>query len=165
MTVAMLAPTASHAAITAKDIQVAGRVLGFTTTPLTGNVKVGIVYDPANAGSMADEQALVGILGSGLAIGTINLIPVPVTIGNIAATPTDIIFLTTGLGANAAKAGAQAAAEKIICITTDLAATQGGYCAVSVQTDPKVQITVNKATATASGISFAAAFMLMITEI
>jgi hypothetical protein len=158
-------PFAGQAAVTAKDIQVAGRVLGFTATPLTGNVKLGIVYDPANAGSAADEAALVGILGTGLAVGAVTLIPVPITIDKIASTPSDVIFLTSGLGADAAKAGAQAAAEKVICITTDLAATQAGSCAVDIQTAPTVQITVNKATAAASGVSFASAFMLMITEI
>jgi hypothetical protein len=158
-------PAASHAAVTAKDIQVAGRVLGFITPPLSGNVKVGIVYDPANAGSAADEQALVGILGSGLAVGGVTLVPVPITIDKVASTPSDMIFLTAGLGAEGAKAGSQAAAEKIPCVTTDLAATQAGWCAVSIQSAPSVQITVNKATAATSGISFASAFMLMITEI
>ncbi len=160
-----LLPTLANAAVTAKDVQVAGRVLGFTAAPLTGNVKVGIVYDPANAASTADEAALVGILGSGLQVGSVTLIPVPIPIGNVASTPSDIIFLTAGLGIAGGKAGAQAAAEKILCITTDLSATQAGSCAVSIQTVPTVQITVSKAAAAASGISFASAFMLMITEI
>jgi hypothetical protein len=46
-----------------------------------------------------------------------------------------------------------------------VAATQAGNCAVSVQSDPKVQITVNKAAASASGVSFASAFLMMVTEI
>jgi len=161
----MLTPFAASAAVTAKDIQVAGRVLGFTATPLTGDVKLGIVYDPANAGSTADEQALMGILGSGLAVGGVNLIGVPVTLANVASTPADVLFLTAGLGAAGAAAGTQAAAKKQICVTTDLAATQAGNCAVSVASDPKVTITVNKAAASASGVSFGAAFMLMITQI
>jgi hypothetical protein len=160
-----LAPFAAHAAVTAKDIQVAGRVLGFTATPLTGNVHLGIVYDPSNAASTADEQALMGILGSGLTVGGVNLIGVPVTIANVATTPADVLFLTAGLGAAGAAAGTEAAAKKQICITTDLAATQAGDCAVSVASTPKVQITVNKAAASASGVSFGAAFMLMITQI
>lgn len=162
---ASMLPVTAKAAVTAKDIQVAARVLGFTTTPLTGNVKLGIVYDPANAGSAADEQALLGILGSGLAIGSVTLIPVPITIDKLGSTPADVLFLTAGLGAGAAKVGAQANSAKTLCITTDLAATQAGNCAVSVQTTPTVQITVNKAAAAASGISFASTFMLMITEI
>ena len=154
-----------HAAVTERDIQVAARILGFTTNPLTGNVRVGIVYDPANARSKADEQALIGILGPGLVVGGITLIPVPITIENVFNTPANLLFLTAGLGSQAAEVGASARAFKILCMTTEVSATQAGECAVSVQTAPKVQITINRATAAASGITFESAFMLMITEI
>ncbi len=165
MAVAGLLPLPAHAAVSAKDIQVVARVLGFTTTPLTGNVKMGIVYDAANAGSAADEQALLGILGSGLTVGALTLIPVPITIDKLGSTPAGFLFLTAGLGAEAAKVGSQANAAKLLCITNDLAATQAGSCAVTVQTANGVQITVNKAAAQSSGVAFASAFMLMITEI
>jgi hypothetical protein len=161
----LLIPAASHAGVTAKDIQVAARVLGFTSSPLTGSVKMGIVYDPANTASAADEQALLGILGSGLAVGNVTLVPVPISIDKLGSTPADFLFLTAGLGTEATKVGTQVSAAKVLCITNDLAATQAGNCAVNVQTAPSVQITVNKATAAASGVSFASAFMLMITEI
>lgn len=162
---ASLLPLTAGAAVTAKDIQIAGNVVSFTSSPPSGNVKLGIVYDPANAASAADEQALVGILGSGLAVGGFTFVPVPIVIANVASTPADIFFLTAGLGAAAAQVGSAAASAKKLCITDDLSATQAGYCAVSVQSDPKVTITVNKAAAAASGISFASAFMLMVTQI
>jgi hypothetical protein len=163
--VAIFIPVASHAQVTAKDIQVAARVLNFTATPFTGTVKLGIVYDPAVAASAADEQALTGLLGSGLTVGSINLVPVPVPIAKLASTPVDVLFLTSGLGTAGAAVATQAASAKTLCITTDLSATQAGNCAVSVQSDPKVQITVNKAAASASGVSFASAFLMMVTEI
>ncbi len=161
----LLAPAAAGAAVTATDIQVAARVLGFTATPITGTVKFGIVYDPANAASAADEAALISILGSGLTVGAVTLVPVPVPVGSVGSATADVLFLTGGLGAGAAPAGAAAAAKKIICITTDAAANAAGDCAVAVQSDPAVKITVNKAAAAASGVSFGAAFMMMITEI
>jgi hypothetical protein len=161
----LLAPAAAGAAVTATDIQVAARVLGFTTTPVTGTVKLGIVYDPANAASAADEAALLGILGSGLTVGAVTLVPVAVPIASVGSAAADVLFLTSGLGTGAAPAGAAAAAKKIICITTDAAANVAGDCAVAVQSDPAVKITVNKAAAAASGVSFGAAFMMMITEI
>lgn len=158
-------PQAGRAQVTAKDIQVAARVLNFTATPFTGTVKLGIVYDPSIAASAADEAALTGLLGSGLAVGSVTLVPVPVPIGKLASTPVDVLFLTSGLGAAASAVGAQAASAKTLCITTDQAATQAGNCAVSVASDPKVQITVNKAAAAASNVSFASAFLMMVTEI
>ena len=156
---------AALAQVTAKDVQVAGRVLGFLDPPLTGNVQLGIVYDPSVPASVADEQALLGILGSGLQVAGVNLIPVPVPLASLGTAQVTALFLTSGLGASAAQAGNAAAAKKIICITADLAATQSGACAVAVQTEPKVNITVNKATAAQSGVNFASAFMLMVTEI
>jgi hypothetical protein len=161
----VFAPVAARATVTAKDIQVAARVLGFITTPVTGTVKLGIVYDPANAASMADERALLGILGSGLTIGNVTLVPEPVQLAKVGSADTDVLFLTGGLGASAAPVGAAAAARKEMCITTDIAAVQAGDCAVDVQADPTVQITVNKSVADSSGLSFGTDFLLMITEI
>jgi hypothetical protein len=161
----ILTPAAGHAAVTARDMEVAGRILALTSNPLTGNVRVGIVYDPSNDASSRDERDLADVLSGGVAVGDINLIPVPISISDISAEPTDILFLTSGLGAAAAAAGAQAAREKILCITTDLAATKAGYCALSLQIDTKVHITINQAALAASNVSFSEAFMLMVNEI
>jgi hypothetical protein len=165
MVAAFIPFSPAQAQVTAKDVQVAARVLNFTATPFTGTVKLGIVYDPSVAVSAADEAALTGILGSGLTVGSINLVPVPVPIAKLSSTPVDVLFLTSGLGAAGAAVGTQAASAKQLCITTDTAATAAGDCAVSVQSDPKVQITVNKASASATGVSFASAFLMMVTEI
>jgi len=158
-------PLAGHAAVTAKDIQVAGRVLGFTANPPSGTLKFGIVYDPDIPGSARDEQDLLGILGTGLTIGNVTLVPVPIMISQIGTVPADLFFLTANMGADGAKVAAEATARKILCITTDLSETQAGNCALGVQTLPKVQITLNKAAAASSNVSFVSAFLLMITEI
>jgi hypothetical protein len=161
----LFTPGPAHAAVTAKDIQVAARVLGFTSTPVTGAVKVGIVYDPANVASAADAKTLLGIMGTGLTVGAVTLVPVAVPIASVGSPNADVLFLTSGLGAAAAQVGTAAADRKIMCITTDAAANAAGDCAVAVQSDPAVKITVNKAAAAASNVSFGTAFMLMITEI
>jgi hypothetical protein len=160
-----LAPLGAPAAVTAKDVQVAARVLGFTTTPFTGPVKFGIVYNPANPSSAADERALLGILGRGLTVGNVTLIPELVPIGQVRSRAVDVLFLTSGLTAQAEPVAAAAAAHKVMCITTDPAATAAGDCAVSVQSDPAVEITVNMAAAAASNLSFGTAFMLMVNQI
>ncbi len=155
----------AQAATTAKDIQVAARVLGFTATPLTGTVKLGIVFDPANAASAAEEQTLLRILGGGLTVGPVTLVPVPVPIASVGSVGADMLFLTSGLGSAAAAVQQAAVAKKIMCVTTDTAYNAAGACAVAVQSDPNVKIIVNKAAADASGVAFGTAFMLMITEI
>jgi hypothetical protein len=163
---ALLVPAPGQAAVSAKDVEVAARVLNFTATPYAGRVRFGIVYDPNDADSTADERAILAIMGTGLSVGSIELVPVPVPIARLRTVPADVLFLTTGLdGGGAAAVGNRAAAAKTLCITTDLAATQAGECAVSVQSDPRVEITINAAAASASGISFGSAFLMMVTEI
>jgi len=158
-------PAPANAAVTAKDIQVAGRVIGFVNPPASGTVKLGIVYDPSNAASRDDEQALMDILGSGLTIGGVTLIPEPVPIAQLSGTDANLLFLTGGLGSAGMAVASVADTKKILCMTTDTGAVQAGACAVAVQTSPSVQIIVNKALLAASGISFDTAFLLMVTEI
>jgi hypothetical protein len=160
----LLAPFAARAAVTATDIQVVGRILHFTTPPLSGRLKMGIVYDPTDPVSRADERIVAGILGTGLGVGNVILVPVPIPIANIANIPADFLFLTSGLGRQARKVGARAAAAKILCVTTDLAATRAGGCAVSVETGDTVQITVDTAAAADSGIMFSTAFTMLTTQ-
>jgi hypothetical protein len=160
-----LLPLSAHCAVTIEDVQVAARVLAFTATPLSGTVKLGLVYDPGIAGSKDDEQALLRILGNGLTVGSVKLVPVLVPIERLSSAKVDVLFLTSGLGAGASQVAQAAAARKLMCITTDLAATQAGNCAVRVQSDPQVQITINMAEAAASGVSFGTAFMMMVNQI
>jgi hypothetical protein len=163
--VGVLMPLAAHAVVTVRDVQIAVRVLNFIANPPNGTVKIGIVYDPHIPGSVADEQELLDILGTGLTIDGVTLVPVPLTIDQLASTPVDLLFLTSDMTANGARVRAAATAKKILCITTDFMETEAGNCALSVQTTPKVRIMLNKATAAASRVSFEAAFLLMITEI
>jgi hypothetical protein len=161
----VLAPGAARAVVTLQDVQLAARVLGFSSIAVTGRVKLGVVYDPANAASAADEAALMAILGHGFSVGPVTLVPVPVPIATVSSASADVFFLTSGLAAAGASVGSAAAARKIMCITTDASATAAGDCAVAVQTDPEVSITLNQAAAAASGVSFGTAFMLMISRI
>jgi hypothetical protein len=156
---------AAFADVSQTDVEIGGRVLGFLTTPMSGDTKLSVIYAPVNAASTADEKALIGLLGTGLKAGNVTFQPAPVELDKIDAVTGGVIFLTAGLGADGAKVAAALKAKKLICITTDLAAVQAGYCAIHLKAVPKVQITVNKALAEQLGISFGAAFKLMITEI
>jgi len=157
----VLPPAASQAAVTAKDLQIVARVLSFTSPPFTGTVRLGIVYDPANAASIANEAAMLALLGNGVQVGAVQLVPVPMPIGELGLTSVDVLFLTSGLGAEAKLVQRQAANGKL-CITTDVAATAAGFCAVTIQSEPKVEITVNQA---ALAVQFDSVFLLMVNKI
>lgn len=162
----VLAMPAAQAEVTAKDVQVMARALGFTEKPPTGEVNMAIVYAPGNPESAKEANDLQALLGSGLKAGNLTLKPVLVKLDDVAGVGDVAAFLLTeGTGADGAKVAAAAKAKQKPCLTVDLAQVQSGACAMGIKSEPKVEIVVNKAAAEADGISFGAAFRMMITEL
>lgn len=147
------------------DIQVAGRALSFLAKPLTGDVTVGIVYNPGNASSQQSAQELQKQLGDGLRVGNLTLRPELVTVAEVGRANVGFFFLTPGLGAEAAAMPEITQAKHIPCVTTDLGQVKAGRCTVGVSSSPKIEIVVNRAAAAASGTTFSTVFRMMITEI
>lgn len=161
--VALSAPALSD--VTAKDLQVMGRAIAFSDKAPSGAVTVAIVYAPGNKQSADEADGLQKLMGGGFSAGSLTLKPVMVKIDDVGGSNADVFLLTSGLGGDGAKAGAVTKAKKKICVTVDIAQARSGACMMSVRSDPKVEIVVNKAAAAASGVGFAAAFRMMITEI
>ncbi len=160
------APGSARADVTAKDVQVMARALGFTEKPPTGDVNIGIVFAPGNPQSAKEAADLQALLGSGLKAGNLTLKPVMVKVDEL-GTAGDVgaFLLTEGVGADASKVGDATKAKQKPCMTVDIAQVQSGACAMGIKSEPKVEIVVNKAAAAASGVSFGAAFRMMITEL
>ncbi len=153
--------SANAAPLSAKDVQIVAKALGFLDPAPPGGV-VAVVY--SNAATKADADAIVGNFGGGLASSG----------GTVTAKAVDVAALGDGSGyvaiiladgVSTPTANAAAKAHKIPCITADTALVQSGGCTMAVQSDPKVSITVNHAAAQAAGISFASAFAMLIHEI
>lgn len=155
----------AQAAITAGDLQIMGRALGFLDKPLSGEVTVGIVYAADNPLSASDADDMQRMLQGGLRVGNVVLKPVLVTLQNVAQTNADVLFLTAGLGETASPVGIASKTRHLPCITTDLVQVHGGRCAVGVSSQPTVEIVVNRAEALASGTPFSTLFRMMINEI
>lgn len=158
-----LVATAAHAD-PAKDLQVAGRALTFLESGPSGGAVLGIVFDSSKPASVAEKNALMGALGGGLSVGALTLTGKPIDAsavggaGGVAA-----LFVTTGV--NYGAVGAAAKGKKIITIGSDPACATSGGCTMSVASDPKVEIIVNRASAAAVGAVFKAAFRMMIREV
>lgn len=148
----------------AKDVQVAARALGFLESAPHGAVVLGIVYDPSKPATVAERDALMAALGSGLAAGDMTITGKPIEASAIgAASGLAALYVTSG--SPYAEVGAAASGKKLLTISSDKACAQSGACVMSVVTSPSVEITVNHAAATAVGASFKAAFRMMIKEI
>ena len=160
---ALALPAAAQ--VTQTDLLVAGRAIGFIDNLKRGDVRVGIVYDPNIAQSAQQASELDTGMSDGLHIGNLVLKPVLLPIGKLGSDNSDLYFLTEGVGAEAAKVGHASRARKISCITFDLAQVRNANCTIGVQTQPKIEVFVNRAAAQESGTDLAGVFRIMITEI
>jgi hypothetical protein len=149
------------AAVTPTDLQVAARALSFMEKPLTGTLRVGIVYAPDSPQSQRQAEDLEKMLGAGFKSGNVEMRPTLVKLADLANAKVDLFFMTEFVGARPALD----ALKSRPCVTTDLNQVRDGVCLMGVRSSPKVQIVVNRAAANASGIAFATIFRVMITEI
>jgi hypothetical protein len=100
----------AKAQMTITDLQIAARALSFMERPLSGTVRMGIVYIPGDAASEAGAESTVQLLGSGLKAGNLLFTPVRVAVKDAGAAAVDLFFLTDGMGERSAPVAA--AAEK-----------------------------------------------------
>jgi hypothetical protein len=154
---------ASAASLSAKDVQIVAKAMGFLDPPSAGGA-IGVVYSAADARSRADADEIVALFGDGLGSkgGSIKAKPIDAAaLGDLSGYVG--IIVAAGVGGDGAINVSKA--RHILCITANLAMVQGGRCIMAVQSDPKVDITVNHAAAQAAGIAFASAFRMLIHEI
>jgi len=148
------------AAVTPKDMQIIGHMLGFFDPPFSGQVQIGIVFGPA---TKAVAETLARQMGAGLVTGGITLVPTLVAESDVATSGVPVLLLTDV--ANQGEAAVKAAVGKrVVVVATEPGCADAGRCIVSLQSDPRVEITVNKAAADMAGVKVGAAFRMMIKE-
>ena len=163
--VAVSLGAAPACALSALNLPVASRVVGFTRPAPNGNITAGIVYDPGNAASAAEaaaiEQQAAGRLSTGRATIKVRKIPVN-ALGGLAGV--HIAFVTVGVREQQQVADL-AARNSILTITSDIACVQAARCVVGITGGSQPQISVSRAAAKAGKIRFGSAFLMLIKEI
>lgn len=162
---AVAATAPATADVTLTDIQVAARALSFMESPPSGNVRVGIVYDPSETRTSRQARQLRAMLDGGLRVGNLELEPTMVSVDQAAEADVDVFFLTEHLGEAAGRVAEASNNRGIPCATTDIEQVRNGLCALGIRSAPKVEILVNRSAADKSGTTFATAFRLMINEL
>jgi hypothetical protein len=148
----------------AKDLQVAGRALTFLENGPTGRATLGVVFDPSKPNSVAEKNAVMAAIGGGYSAGAVTLVGKPVEAGSVGGVAgVNALYVTEGV--NYAAVGSAAKGKKLVTIGSDPACVRSGACVMGVTTEPKVEITVNRAAAASVGAAFKAAFRMMIKEI
>ncbi len=155
--------SAAAASLSPKDVKILAKALGFLNPPPPGGV-IAVVYAGADAGSRTDAEAIAGEFGGGVQAGGSTVTAKAVDLAALGEGGGYVaIIAANGVAGDAAMTAAKA--HKIPCITASAALVRGGQCIMAVGSDPKVDITVNRAAAEAAGISFASAFQMLIHEI
>lgn len=163
---ALVWPGTAGAETSKKDVLVASRALNFITPKADGTVTAAIIYDPSDAASKADADALVATIGDKLKAGKVSLSAKLVDIANLGDLGGARIAFIAKNTANHHGAIANALASSgVLAASTDLSCVESGKCALGVRTSPKVEIFVNKAAAGAAGIDFLPAFLMMVKEV
>lgn len=158
--------SSAAAEVTKKDILVASRALNFIQNKPSGAVIAAIVFDPANPASKASADAIGAIIGGGLKAGKVTLTAKVVPVGDLGGlSGTKIAFVAEGMGAHFSAISGAASSSGIVVASTDVACVRGGLCALGVETSPKVQIYASKSAATAAGVEFLPAFLMMVKEV
>lgn len=152
----------AHAEVSDKDMQLIGRALSFVEGGATGDVTVAIVYSNDVPGSKDSADAIANVLGTGLKAGKVTLIAKVVPVSDVSSVPSgQAVFVPVGMQSQYSKISSASA----ITVSTDKACVDAGACVVSVASEPKVEIYVNRSAAGARSINFASAFRMMIKEI
>ena len=149
----------------AKDLQLAGRALGFLENAPSGHAVIGVVFDSSKPASVAQKDAAMAVLAAGLSTGSATFSGKAIDVSQVGASGGGVAALYGVSGVSSAALGAAGKAHHVITMSSDKSCAAEGFCVMSVTTSPSVEITVNHTAAAAVGATFKAAFRMMIHEV
>ncbi len=149
-----------------KELKITARALGFLADRPRGEVKLAVIYAPTNPDSRRAANELMAALGSGLHSGDLTLVPTLMAANRLEALATmRVALLVPGLGGERPRIFANASRLGVLTVAFERECAQVGQCVMAISSEPRVEIVVNRAAAQSSGIGFAPAFRMMITEL
>lgn len=149
---------------TPRDLQLLARALGFLERPPRGTAEVGIVYPQRSAEGMAEATRIAASFGDGLRAGNLLVRPRLVPLESVGEARLAALLLTDAAAAQAALVARVVAGRSILTVAVNRALIDAGSVVMVVRSEPRVEVLVNRAAAQTAGVSFAAAFRMMIQE-
>jgi hypothetical protein len=147
-------------------------VAGLGTFPLmtdkiSGDVTLGIIYDPTLMSSKSDAENIKKIVDAGIDLpggGKLSALLVSVEeLGKLSRVRA--AFITPGLESHFADIALATSAASVLTMTTDVACVKAGTCIIGVATKPGVTIYFNKTAADAAKIEFSQAFAMLVRQL
>jgi hypothetical protein len=153
-------PFFSAYADTTKDLETIAKAIAFINNGPSGDVRMDILYNPANIDSIAHADEVFELVKDGIK-GKITLTGRKISSTNDATSR--VIFVTRGTNDFYGSALNTAAANRGLTVSTDESCLGTG-CVLVVKTTPNIDILVSTAAATKTGTSFSSVFSMMITK-
>lgn len=161
-----LLPSYAFADVTKKDFQVIARSIGFLNNLPKGEETFTIIYDPAISSSQDEARALKEMFSKKKSIKGLKIRTQFVPIQHIAEIGAPkFIFVTSNLGPHHGHINQVAQRHNSLSITLDRSCVESGNCILYINTEKRVDITVNKSAAERANIQFAPVFMVMVTTL
>lgn len=156
-------PGAAQALPTLLDLGVIARAMSFLDRPLSGMVELGLVYGEADGPGQALAMTLSAMTAP-IATGPLLLTPRPIALSALPRTRLGACLLLEATPQHARGLADAVAGRQTLTVTTDRPLVNAGLIVMAVRSVPRVEITVSRAAAQASGIGFAPAFRMLIQE-
>ncbi len=155
---------ASAGSVTMQDMQVVGRAISFVEGPKRQPVALVVVFDRAAPASVREMEAVLEVLRQGAEVGGRSFRAVAVEQTQLGATrPGDAVFSTTGVDQRLLLTFVRQSGMP--CFTLDTEQVREGACTVAIRSRPSVNISFSSRNASAAGVSFATAFIMMVREL
>ncbi len=146
-----------------KDIETISKAVSFMSGGPSGAVEMAVIFDPANADSKTHADEIIALTSGGVG-SKVKLTGKKVEVSAVSSTTSKVLFLARGSSAAYDAAIANVKASGGITASTDMACLDAGGCVLVVKTKPSVDIFVSNKASDATGVSFAAAFAMMVTK-
>ncbi len=151
------------AAMDRTDLTVGMKTLPLLNEKLTGTVKIAILFDPGQADSSHEAEAIKSLIDTGIDMPTdltIDAITVPINQMEKMA-GSRIAIVTPNLKRYYDAISSSADMNKTLTITTDLDCVRQDKCILGVVSKPRVEIYYSKVAAENAKITFEQAFTML----
>ncbi|HTJ62933.1 MAG TPA: hypothetical protein VL899_03910 [Alphaproteobacteria bacterium] len=149
---------------TPTELDAIAHTLGFVDgVPHVGDVRVAILFDPADAGAAVAAQTTAAALGKTDGPGSANLAATAVPAGAVGTAGTfDAFLLMPGTGHLAGPIVAEAARRHLVTISSDPQCLVDRTCVLWVAAEPRVAITLDTKLAETIGVRISPIFAMMV---
>lgn len=157
-------PPQAAAAVTRHDLDTCLRMLGFLQPVPNGVLDAAIVFPRGSAAGAQQARDIAALFGDGLPAGAATIRPRIVEAEALARENVALVILTPAAASASALVAQSVSGRAILTVAFDRAPVEADDVVMAVSAEPRVDILVSRIAAQKAGVSFAAAFRMLIRE-